>query len=182
MSLGVRPDVVIGDLDSLPNDLRSELEGGGVELLTYPAHKDETDLELALLHAVNLGALHITVVGARGGRIDHELANYLLLAHPRLEGVDARIVSGDQEVTLVRRRASFHGRPGDLLSLLPVAGDACGVTTSGLEYPLNDGTLVFGPARGVSNVFVEANSSVCLRSGMLLAVHTRLRGFRQVRE
>jgi thiamine pyrophosphokinase len=99
-----------------------------------------------------------------------------LLVHPRLQGIDVRVLSGDQEILLIRREAIFRGMPGDLLSLLPIGGDALGITTRGLAYPLNDEPLYFGPARGVSNVFTIPEPSVCLRSGLLLAVHTRCSG------
>jgi len=175
-ALGIRPDVVIGDIDSLSPDLRVELESADIELLIFPTPKDETDLELALLYAVERGATQIAVFGARGGRVDHELGNLLLLAHPRLEGIDVHVISGAQDIVLVRREASFHGSPGDLLSLLPVGGDAHGITTSGLQYSLCEETLCFGPARGVSNVFTASEPTVRLRSGLLWAVHTRRSG------
>jgi thiamine pyrophosphokinase len=172
-TIGVRPHVLIGDMDSLSAALRAELEAEGAELIVRPAHKDETDLELALLYAVDRGATRITVLGALGKRTDHALANLMLLAHPRLVGVDVRVISGEQEILLVRQAATFDGTRGDLMSLLPIGGDAHGIVTRGLEYPLRDETLYFGPARGVSNVFTTSRPSVRLRSGVLLAVHTR---------
>jgi thiamine pyrophosphokinase len=173
MAIAAWPHVVIGDMDSLPMALRAELEVRGVTLVVHPAHKDETDLELALLYAVERGATQVTVLGALGKRTDHALANLMLLAHPRLKGVGVRVISGDQEIVLIRQEAMFEGSPGDLLSLLPIGGDAHGIVTSGLEYPLHDETLYFGPARGVSNVFIASRPGVCLRSGLLLAIHTR---------
>jgi thiamine pyrophosphokinase len=172
---GVRPDVVIGDLDSLSPELRAKLETQNAELVVHPANKDETDLELALLYAVQQGATQITVLGALGRRIDHELGNLLLLAHPMLKGIDVRVASHVQEISLIRDDKVFDGTAGDLLSLLPIGGDAVGITTRGLEYPLDDETLHFGPARGVSNVFTTAQPRVHVRSGLLLAVHTRSR-------
>ena len=174
LALGLRPHVVIGDLDSLLPDTRDPLEAAGTEFLVYPTSKDETDLELALLYAAERGATQVIVLGARGGRVDHELGNYLLLAHPRLEAIDVRVRAGSQEIVLIRKESTFCGAPGDLLSLLPIGGDATGVVTRGLEYPLRDETLRFGPARGISNVFTVPEPSVGVRSGMLLAVHTRL--------
>jgi thiamine pyrophosphokinase len=171
-ALGLCPDAVIGDMDSLPDGMRTELEATGARFVTFPSAKDETDLELALLYAADQGATRITVLGARGGRIDHELGNLLLLVHPRLKGIDVRVLAGDQEITLVRREAVFDGVPGDLLSLLPIGGDVHRITTYGLAYPLNDEPLLFGPARGVSNVFTVSQPSVRLESGVLLAVHT----------
>ncbi len=171
-ALGVTPHLLIGDLDSVAPDLRAALEAQGICVRAYPPNKDETDLELALLYAVEHGATDIVVLGALGGRIDHELGNFLLLAHPRLVDVPIRFIEGRQTVSLIRSRGVFCGAVGDLLSLLPIGGDAIGVTTYGLEYPLHDETLFFGPARGISNVFTDPRPEVRVRSGLLLAVHT----------
>lgn len=170
---GVVPDVLIGDLDSVSPELRAMLEVRGTQVLAYPSNKDETDLELALLYTVEQGASEVVVLGALGGRIDHELGNFLLLAHPQLIGVDIRFVEGKQEISLIHGCKTFCGTVGDLLSLLPIGGNVEGVTTQGLEYPLRDETLFFGPARGVSNVFTAEQPEVKVRSGLLLAVHTR---------
>jgi len=175
-ALGIRPDVVIGDLDSLPGHEREALETRGVHLIRYPRAKDETDLELALLHAVGRGAQRITVLGVRGGRLDHELGNLLLLGHPALRYIDVRLRAGVQEAMLITGERSLHGQEGDLLSLLPIGGDAYGITTEGLEYALCDEALHLGLARGVSNVFTASTVTVQVRSGLLLAVHTRQRG------
>lgn len=173
LALGLVPDVVIGDLDSMEDSTRLHVEPFGTRVLAFPRAKDETDLELALLYAVEQGATEIVVWGAQGGRIDHELGNLLLLAHPRLTGVDVRMCCGDQEVLLVRDQVMLEGQVGDLLSLLPIGGDAHGVSSSGLEYTLEDETLWFGPARGVSNVFVSSTACVRVRDGVLWAVHTK---------
>jgi thiamine pyrophosphokinase len=174
-ALGIRPDAVIGDLDSLPDREKEALEGRGVYLIRYPRAKDETDLELALLYAAERGAQRITVLGVRGGRLDHELGNLLLLAHPALCSIDVRLRDGVQEAMLVAGERTLNGQEGDLLSLLSIGGDVHGVTTQGLEYALHDETLRLGPARGVSNVFINSTVVVRVRSGLLLAVHTRQR-------
>lgn len=171
-AVDVRPDVLIGDMDSIAPELSAQLETQDVKFIPHPTNKDETDLELALLYAAEQGATQITILGALGRRIDHELGNLLLLAHPRLEDLDIRIASSDQEISLIRRTKVFDGAIGDLLSLLPIGGDASGITTKGLEYPLCDETLCFGPARGISNVFTATQPSVHIQSGLLLAVHT----------
>jgi thiamine pyrophosphokinase len=174
-ALGIRPDAVIGDLDSLADGERERLEAGGVYLSQHPRAKDETDLELALLYALEQGARKITVLGARGGRLDHELGNLFLLAHPDLRAIDVRFRTGRQEAVLVRRERVLSGSRGDLLSLLPIGSDAHGITTEGLEYPLDDETLHLGKTRGISNVFTGSRVVIRLRSGLLLTLHTRQR-------
>ena len=171
LALGLAPDVVIGDLDSLDGDVRARLEGEGCQVLAHPTRKDETDLELALRYAVDHEVGEILILGALGGRIDQTLANVLLLALPELAGIKTRIVAGDQEVFLIRGQALIEGQVGDTVSLLPIAGDATGITTDGLEYPLQSGTLKLGPALGVSNVLTVPVARVQVEHGLLLCVH-----------
>jgi len=172
-ALGLTPDLVIGDLDSISPALREQFEAQGVAVRQAPARKDETDLELALLHAAAQGAEQIVVVGALGGRLDMTLANILLMTHPALGSTHIELWTGSQTAWLIRPPgADVRGQPGDTLSLVPLAGDAIGVTTHGLEYPLADDVLVFGPARGVSNVITAPGARVELREGLLLAIHT----------
>ncbi len=170
---GVTPHVVVGDLDSLEPDLRVELEKAGARFVSHPAAKDETDLELALLYAVERGVQEILILGALGGRLDQMLANLLLLALPALAGADVRIVEGGQTAFLIRDQAVVTGRPGDTVSLIPLGGDAVGVTTDGLQWPLDDEALRFGPARGISNVLLGRRARVRVREGILLCVVIR---------
>jgi len=176
VAAGVTPHMVIGDVDSLDPALRAELEAAGTRLIQHPTDKDETDLELALLYAVEQGADEILILAALGGRLDQTVANVLLLAHPALIGVRVQIVEGNQTAFLVRERAVIHGRPGDGVSLLPLGGDAVGVTADGLRWPLRDETLRFGLARGVSNVLRGRRARLRVREGMLLCVVTRRAG------
>ena len=171
LALGLAPDVVIGDLDSLDGDLQARLEGQGCQVLVHPTRKDETDLELALHYAVDHGVDEILILGALGGRMDQTLANVLLLALPELERVKTCIVAGDQEMFLIRGKALIEGQEGDTVSLLPIAGDATGITTEGLEYPLQRGTLKFGPTLGISNVLTAPVARVQVERGLLLCIH-----------
>ncbi|MFN8372580.1 MAG: thiamine diphosphokinase [Anaerolineae bacterium] len=101
LSLGLRPHVVIGDMDSLTVDELAPLEAAGVEVLRYPPEKNETDLELALMLVVERGAKWIRIIGAVGDRLDQTMANVYLMALPLLAGVDARMVAGKQEMWLL---------------------------------------------------------------------------------
>jgi thiamine pyrophosphokinase len=171
LSLGLKPDVVVGDLDSLDVSVRKRLQEEGCLFIQHPSRKDETDSELAIRYALSQGANELTILAALGGRIDHALANVMLLALPELANIKARLIEGAQEVLLIRDQAVIEGVPGDIVSLLPLTADASGVHTEGLEYALHDGTLKFGAARGVSNVLTAPQARVRLAKGLLLAVH-----------
>jgi thiamine pyrophosphokinase len=175
LAWGLVPHLVIGDMDSLPEEARAALEARGSRFVVHPRAKDETDLELALTHAAQQGAREIVVLGALGGRLDHTVANVLLLALPQLDGVVVRIAGDGQEALLVRGggEATLEGRPGDLVSLLPLGGDVRGVTTSGLAWPLAGDTLRFGFSRGVSNEMTAPVARIAVQGGYLLVVHGR---------
>ena len=173
LAWGLRPGLVIGDMDSLPEEARAILESAGCRFIEHPRAKDQNDLELALVHAVQEGATAITVLGALGGRLDHALANILLLTLPALVGASVRIAEGDQQALLARggETLELEGARGDLVSLLPLGGDACGVTTWGLAWALQDDTLRFGSSRGVSNEMTSDRAGIQVGEGLLLVVH-----------
>ncbi|MBC8198475.1 MAG: thiamine diphosphokinase [Desulfobacterales bacterium] len=175
LSLGITPDVVIGDIDSLTANDINGLQIANVEIIRYPAKKDQTDLELALKLAIDRGADEIVVFGAMGGRWDMSIANILLPAEQNLSNATIRIIDGRHEIMLLRagKEITFHGEKGDILSLIPLGRDALGITTIGLEYPLKDDVLKFGSSRGISNVFIENSATVFLKQGLLLCVHIR---------
>jgi thiamine pyrophosphokinase len=170
-SQGRLPDVLVGDMDSVSPPIMGALCDGRCRLSRHPVNKNETDMELALLEAVAMGARRITILGALGGRIDHALANILLLAIPQLADIEAVIYDGRCYLYVLRRAGEIRGRVGDTVSLIPLGGDVEGVVTHGLEYPLRDEILRFGLARGVSNVLLEPTAQVSMRKGILLVVH-----------
>ena len=184
LALARRPDVLIGDLDSLPPGIVAETapEVAGA-IVRYPREKDETDLELALLYAVDrYPEAEVIILGGTGGRLDHLLANVLILAHPRLRGRPIRFLDDRQSAWLVAADAApgaagapgattIAGAPGDIVSLLPLGGPAHVTATSGLRWPLRDEWLAFGPARGVSNEMTAETATVRLDQGALLCVH-----------
>lgn len=178
-ALGLRPDLLVGDLDSLAPDVAAEAQARGLPVLRSRVDKDESDTELALLEALRLEPDRIIVLGAFGGpRLDHALANVWLLAHEALAGRDVVLLDERTRVSLVAAPApdggpvtrSLPGRSGCLVTLLPFGGDALGITTHGLRYVLRDEPLLTGPARGLSNVREQEDAAVTLRSGRLLVV------------
>ena len=172
LALGLIPNLVVGDFDSLEPAELNQLAQAGAELIQYATRKDHTDLELALQHARQRGANEILVLAALGGRWDQTLANVLLLAAKEFISLDIRLIDGDQELSLIHpgKPHPIHGQAGDTLSLIPLQGDAKGIKTVGLEYPLKDETLHFGNTRGISNVLLTEQAGITLEEGLLLCV------------
>ena len=172
-ALGIKPSIVIGDLDSLDPDYLKSLQTSGTEIISYPINKDQTDLELALHKAFDLGSDEILVLGALGARWDMTIANLFLSASPEFSKVTIRLIDGHQEIILLRGKGelTFKGKKGDILSIVPLGQDAYGVTLRGLEYPLKDDVLKFGATRGISNVLIDDTATVYLKKGLLLCIH-----------
>ena len=172
----ILPHLVVGDLDSLGTDRAAELGRRGAKVIGFPAAKDESDLELALRYALESGADDIVLLGIFGGaRLDHALANAMLLADPAYRARGVRAVYGATEVRALHPNESFPlaGPIGATVTLLPVRGDAGGVRTQGLRYPLSGETLYFGRSRGLSNVVSSLPASVSLDQGVLLVIEDR---------
>lgn len=169
-ALGLPIDLAVGDFDSVAPAALHAAEAAGARLERHPAAKDATDLELALQAALAREPARVHVVGGHGGRLDHLLANALLLAAAPYADLELVAHMGPARVTVVRHQATLLGPPGTLVSLLAVHGPARAVTTEGLLYPLHGEDLLAGSTRGVSNELIADHAVVRLRDGVLLAV------------
>ncbi len=168
--LGLAVDVAVGDFDSVSPGALEAAAAAGCRIERHPASKDHTDLELGLLAAQEQGATHVLVLGGHGGRIDHFLANALVLANDAFVGLSVEAVMGPARLTVVRHRAELLGVPGELVTLLALGGPARDVTTEGLRYPLDGDDLGPGSTRGVSNEMTAEHATLTLTAGTLLVV------------
>lgn len=169
-ALGLVVDLAIGDFDSVSPEALALAAAEGATVERHPAAKEATDLELALDAALALGPARVHVLGGHGGRLDHLLANVVLLAAPAYAAVEVTAQMGAARVTVVRRQATLTGPLGDLVSLMALHGPANGVTTTGLLYPLAGDDLCPGSTRGVSNELIHERATVTVGGGVLVAV------------
>ncbi|MEO6318539.1 MAG: thiamine diphosphokinase [Acidimicrobiales bacterium] len=169
-ALGLVVDLAIGDFDSVSAEGLLRAHDDGATMERHPTAKDATDLELALDAALSFGPSHIHVLGGHGGRLDHLLANALLLGSPTYAAALITAQMGAARVTIVWERAELHGPLGDTVSLLPLHGRATGVRTTGLLYPLVDEDLLPGSSRGISNELVDEHARVTVTAGVLAAI------------
>ncbi len=173
-TLGLTPDLIIGDLDSVDPALLPKESGQKPQIIRYPAAKDYSDLELAVEYAVKLQPEEILIIGALGGsRVDHSLFNLMLLKIPLAAQIPARIVDQNQELLMIMDRLEIEGQSGDYLSLFPLTAAVEGVTTTGLKYPLDNETLQFASSLGLSNELLGARASVSIARGILLVIKTK---------
>jgi thiamine pyrophosphokinase len=168
--VGVRSELLVGDLDSVaPGDLEAFERAGG-EVRRHPEDKDATDLDLAIEAAVDAGADRVLVVGGDEGRLDHSLGNVLVLGSPRYAGIEVDAVFGAARLHVIRSRRGLVGAPGELVSLFAIGGAARGVRTEGLRWALDGAELEPGSSLGVSNRFQSERAFVEAEAGVVLAV------------
>lgn len=168
--LGLQVHVAVGDFDSAAAADVQRAADTGAEVLPLPRRKDETDLEVAILEAQRRGADRVLVVGGTGGRLDHLLANALVLASDRWRAMSVTGRFGRARVWVVRGEVVLTGTPGEIVSLIPATDRSAGVTSEGLAYPLAGVTLEAASARGLSNALITETARVSVVDGVLLAI------------
>jgi len=168
LTFGFEPHVVVGDLDSIDASTLHELHQRGVPIESHPRDKDATDGQLAIARALQFGPSELVLLGFLGGpRLDQALANVLLLVGLETPAV---LLDDRNECVLVRPGTPYAWRTEttEVVSLLPLDGDAKGVHTRGLRWPLIAETLRFGDTRGVSNEPIARKATVSIEQGLLL--------------
>jgi thiamine pyrophosphokinase len=173
-NLGIAPGILIGDLDSVKPEVLQWCVCKGTEVIRYPAEKDETDLQLGLTACMDKGYKRIDVLAALGGRLDHLLTNLTLMIPMIEQGIDCAFIDDESETRIISSEYYLKGKPGDIISLIPLRQPVVGVTTEGLKYPLVDDMLSPGVSPlGVSNVLMGENCRISVRHGLLLLIHIR---------
>jgi len=164
--LGLVPDVVIGDLDSVSRETRRAFR---TSLFLRLRRQDNTDLEKALEFLASSGTQSVIVLGATGKRIDFTLGNFAALwKYSSL--MDLRFAGKGWYALPVKGKRTLRARRGTTVSLLPL-GPCHGITLRGLQYPLTKASMGAGDT-GLSNVVVRSPFSVRVRSGaMIVLVH-----------
>lgn len=168
--LAIKPDVIIGDMDSIDHSLLKSFSAKEVRIIRYPEHKDFTDTELALDYAMDLKPEKILIWGALGGRIDHTLANVYLLSKGQEKGVKVSLMDEYLETFVLDHETSFEHAAGQTVSLIALSSEVTGLNLQGFLYPLQDGTLKIGESHGLSNVINHSHANISLRCGKLLVI------------
>ncbi len=164
---GYAPELLIGDLDSIVSSLPC-----GIETISFPAEKNETDMFLGYLEGVKRGYDSFIMLGALGGdRLDHTLANISLLKYAKEHGHNIKISDKNCDIILIKNESvTLNGACGKYLSVLAVSGEARGVSICGAKYEVSDVTLSDSFPLGVSNEFKDREVTVSVNDGSLLII------------
>ena len=173
LALNLEPNLIIGDMDSIDRAEWKTLEEKNIPIELFPRDKNETDLELALHKAIELNPEEIIIVTALGGRMDHTLANIVLVSDLRLSTFNLQLDDGTEHLLFCRTQAEVRGRSGDIVSLIPWGSPVHGIQTENLKWQLKDETLFPEKSRGISNEMTADTASIKIESGLLLIIHHR---------
>jgi thiamine pyrophosphokinase len=171
LAAGIVPDLIVGDMDSLGEDLAREMKARGAELQRHPVRKDKMDGHLAVLAARERGTTAADFLCAAGGKFGAVFAiPHILLAAERL-GMRSSVVADWGRMFVVEAGSrTVEGAVGDSVSVFPLAGPATGVALEGMGYPLADATLEPGDTLGFHNELVGGEAKVGVERGTLLVV------------
>ena len=177
LAAGIVPHLIVGDMDSLGEDLAQEIERRGAELERHPVRKDKMDGHIAVLAARERGATAAEFVCAAGERVGAVFAlPHILLAAERL-GLRSSVVADWGRMFVVETGSrTLEGKAGDSISVFPLAGQATGLTLEGMGYPLTNATLEPGDTLGFHNELVGGQAKVSVEGGTLLIVQEHTQG------
>lgn len=171
LSIGIIPDYLIGDMDSIDEKSLKKLKNEKTKIARYPKEKDMTDGQLAVEKAVELGAKEIYIFGLLGDRIDHLTCNLLYIAKISKK-IKVKIFEHNQTISFVSEKTSLNGDKGEEVSLIPMLEDCQNVSTKNLYYQLKNEDLEIGSTRGISNIFTGKRATIHIEKGTLMVVHS----------
>jgi len=170
----ISPDYIVGDMDSIKDEVLLYFKNKGKHVLLHPKEKNQTDTEIAIDFAKEKGFTKMILLGAFGDRIDHMLGNIGLLFYARDNLVDLTILDEKNKMYLLKEGINeLSVEPKASLSFIAFGGEVSGITLEGFKYPLNNYTLKVGSSRCISNVVVSKSPRVIAKKGILIAIESR---------
>lgn len=171
LELGLKPDLLIGDLDSIDPELLKKVPDS-CQKIVHPRHKNETDTQLAMLHCIREGSAEIFICNDLQGRFDHTLALISNLGEAQVNGSRATLVSDVNLVFLIERDTEFSYPQGTVISVLSATPETAFCRCRGFQYPLDGLIIPNWQSRGISNVVTEPTQMICIERGTALVIVT----------
>ena len=171
--LEILPDVIIGDFDSLNKNYLEEYRNRNICIIEYSSDKNNTDTDLAISYAIENKINMVDIVGALGNRMDHGLANIMLMER-YVDSININVIDEFNYIRVVKGEVSLKISKDRFfyLSLLPLTDEVEGVITRGLKYELENKVLERASSLGVSNEIVDKSCEIKIRKGTLLIIQS----------
>ena len=158
---GLTPNLIIGDFDSLKEELPQN-----TEVVKLNTHKDDTDTEHCVMECIRRGYKDFLLLGSIGGRTDHTFANIATLAFLSEYNYNGIARNNGEEIRILKEGSyEMNNKKGLIFSVFPYGCESVNVTYKGAEYMLNNKTLTYNVSRGISNVFVDDEAEITINRG-----------------
>lgn len=171
--LGIEPDYLVGDFDSISPDAFEYIKGTKCKIIEYPKDKDFTDTELALELAMRLDSNSIVFLGSTGTRLDHVIGNMGLLRVCAQKGIDAFIKDDNNSIMMTDKPITLKAEPGTTFSLQAFSETVENLTVKNARYPLSGYSLKIGDPLTISNRFLDKDVVLEFSSGLLMVMYSR---------
>lgn len=162
--LNIKPNLIVGDFDSADINLLEKYKN--VEIKKYPAEKNFTDTEIAIEEAIACGFNEITIFGATGTRLDHTMANILLIERYIKNDISIKIVDNNNYISILNKDITINRKEGYFLSIIPISEYIDGITLKGMKYPLVDVKVNRGSTLCISNEIIAKSAEINIKNGM----------------
>lgn len=171
--MNIRVDAIIGDLDSVDDKFPEFIKENNIPIIKFPVDKNETDTELAIEHLIKKGCNFITLMGAIGSRMDHTLANILLLKKLTSNNIHGQIIDDNNRIVLLDKHLRLKRKINHYVSIIPVTTSGIIVSLEGFYYNLENDYIESGSTLGISNKIVDEVGEITIKKGQALVIESR---------
>ena len=166
----IKPDLLVGDFDSIDRKILDYYKKSNCTMDIYPAEKDFTDTEIAVRKAIDMKPTEIVLLGCTGSRVDHLLGNIGMLKICMQNGVESFIKDENNIIRLVNDSTQLKGVIGKIFSVQSYGDEIIGLTIEGAKYPLDNYNLKIGESISISNEFAMPQVNLKFKSGTLMII------------
>ncbi|MTT32315.1 thiamine diphosphokinase [Terrilactibacillus sp. BCM23-1] len=172
---GITPVKSFGDFDSITTKEKEWIFNKGINIDLFPPEKDKTDLELAIDWVIEQNSSACIVLGATGGRLDHELLNIQLLYKLGEHPIEACLLDRYNRISLLKPNVHSISRESSFqyVSFIPLTMEVKDLTLKGFKYELNHATIRVGSSRCISNEYKDPVGEVRFTEGCLLMIQSK---------
>ena len=168
ININCRPNLIIGDLDSIYEETLKIIKDENIEILKFPPNKGKTDTELALEYLIEKNFDDITLMGVTGNRQDHTQGNIYLLNRLLDKGINGKIVDDNNIIYLVKDYLEIQDTKNTFVSIIPITEKGIIITLKGFLYPLQEEKIEFSSTLGISNKIIEDIAKIKIHKGKAL--------------